>query len=129
MIPLWPYLSEFKQADRQYKERTKEDFDRGHRVRDLPDLPDDQSVWVSSPEGPVLGTVVSPAVTLRSYIVKTESDEVRQNRCQLRIRPDPDQHNDRQETSRNDRSETTRTSLTKTRSRTGVSLKAPDRLY
>ena len=65
---------------------------------------------MSSPEGPVPGTVVSPAVTPRSYIVDTESGEVRRNRCQLRVRPDPDQHNDRQETPRNVRSETTRTS-------------------
>ena len=129
LIPLWPYFSEFRQADKQYKEWTKEDFDGRHSVRNLPDLPDDQSVWVSSPEGPVPGTVVSPAVTPRSYIVETKSGEVRRNRCQLRVRPDPDLHDDRQEAPRNDRSETTRTSPIKTRSRTGVSLKAPDRLY
>ena len=124
LIPLWPYLSEFKQADLQHKERTKEDFDRRHRVRDLPDLSDDQEVWVSTPDGPVPGTVVSPARTPRSYVVETRAGEVRRNRRQLRVVPEQE-HQDR---SSEQRQTLTRASPIQTRSRTGVTLRAPDRL-
>ena len=115
-----------KQADRQYKERTKEDFDRRHRVQDLPDLSDDQNVWVSSSEGPIPGTVISPAANPRSYIVETDSGEIQRNRSQLRVRPNQDQQTEQPEKPRKD---TIRTSSIKTQSQTGVSLKAPNRLY
>jgi hypothetical protein len=124
LIPLWPYLSEFKRADVQHKEKAKEDFDRKHRVCDLPELPDNQDVWVSSPHGPVPGTVVSPARTPRSYVVETGTGQIRRNRSHLHIVPEqerPDRQSGRSETS-------TRASPIKTRSRTGVTLKPPDRL-
>ena len=121
-------MSEFKQADRQYKERTKEDFDHRHWVQDIPDLSDGQNVWVSSSEGPITGTVVSPAANPRSYIVETDSGEIRRNCSQIPVRPNQDQQTEL-EKPRKDRTETTQTSPIKTRSQTGVSLKAPDRLY
>ena len=57
LTPRWSYLSDFKRADQQHKEKMKRDFDHSHRVHNLPEIPDDQDVWVSSDGVTVPGTV------------------------------------------------------------------------
>ena len=59
------HLSDFAERDRQYKEKQKEDFDRCHRARTLPPLPNDSDVWVNTQRNQVSGQVVSPAATPR----------------------------------------------------------------
>ena len=88
LIPKWPYLPEFKRADKQHKDRIKEDFDRRHRVHFLPEIPDDQDVWLSSEGAPVPGTVMSPARISRSYIVYTAAGEICRNRSHLCVMPE-----------------------------------------
>ena len=73
LFPRWPYLPEFKRSDKQYKNKTKEDFHRRHRVCDLPKILHDQDVWVSSDGTSVPGSVVSPARSPRSCIIRTPS--------------------------------------------------------
>jgi len=41
LTPQWPYLSDFRACNHEFKERQKTDFDQRHRARQLPDLPDD----------------------------------------------------------------------------------------
>ena len=65
-----------------------EDFDREHRVHDLPEIPDDTEVWVTSDAGPIPGRIVTAAETPRSYVVETPTGEVRRNRSQLRVQPE-----------------------------------------
>ena len=61
-------------------------YDRRHRTRTLPSLPDDQPVWVEMRGQQVPGTVLCQASTPRSYVVETPSGEVQRNRTHLRIR-------------------------------------------
>lgn len=121
LVPQWPYLSSFRRADQLYKEKTKEDFDRRHRVHDLPEIPDDQDVWVSTDSDAIPGTVISPAGSPRSYVVPTPTGEIRRNRHQLLVRPGANQQTEQPELQ-------PQTSPIKTRSRTGVILKPPERL-
>ena len=44
LTPQWPYLSQFQKDDHTFKDKQKHDFDRHHRVRDLPELPDSTDV-------------------------------------------------------------------------------------
>ena len=87
LTPQWPYLQEFKVRDKEYKLRQKRDFDSRHRARDLPDIPIDTDVWITTDGSPTTGRVVAPADAPRSYIVETPSGEVRRNRRQLNIVP------------------------------------------
>ena len=54
--------------------RQKKDFDRHHRVHELPDIPDNTNVWVTSGETPIQGQVQSSAGAPRSYIVETRAE-------------------------------------------------------
>ena len=121
----WSYLSDFKRADQQRKEKMKGDFDRSHRVHNLPEIPDDQDVWVSSDGATVPGTVVSQATTPRSYVVQTQLGEIRRNRSHLRVMPPTTQTTETQET---EQLELPTRSPIMTRSRTGVMLRPPNRL-
>ena len=87
LTPQWPYLAEFRRLDGTHKDRQKKDFDREHRVHDLPEIPDDTEVWVTSDAGPIPGRIVTAAETPRSYVVETPTGEVRRNRSQLRVQP------------------------------------------
>ena len=48
LTPNWPHLKGFAEKDKEMKERQKETYDRQHRVRPVPTLPDDTSVWVNT---------------------------------------------------------------------------------
>ena len=58
LTPQWPYLNEFRQANQEYKQQQKRDFDERHRVRDLPDIPDNTDVWITTNGNPVAGRTV-----------------------------------------------------------------------
>ena len=125
LIPKWPYLPEFKHLNKEFKNRQRNDFNRHHRVRELPPIPDDSEVWVSSEGEPIPGTVVSTAPTPRSYIIDTPNGEVRRNRSQLRVVPS-DTPSLAQEEPSPVASEDQPCRVT--RSRAGIQLKPPDRL-
>ena len=84
LTPGWPYLAEFHSLNHKLKTREKRDFDRHHRTKELPELPDETAVWVTAGGGePVRGRVLTQAHTPRSYIVETPSGRVRRNRHHL----------------------------------------------
>ena len=135
LIPKWAYLSEFKRLNRDYKDKQKIDFDRRHGARDLPPVPIDTEVWISTDNGPIPGRIQSPATTPRSYVVSTPSGEVRRNRGQLRVVPSSNhprenyQSNQQSQTpGENEHSQSPVQHQIVTRSRTGVELRPPDRL-
>ena len=46
LCPQWPYLGEFRRQNNLFKSKQKRDYDRRHRVRSLPLIPDDSEVWI-----------------------------------------------------------------------------------
>ena len=87
LIPQWPYLKDFQARDREFKKRQKGDFDLHNRVSQLPEIPDNANVWISSGSGPTQGQVVSTGDTPRSYVVDTPTGTVQRNRVHLRVIP------------------------------------------
>ena len=116
LTPDWPYLEEFKMLDAKYKETQKANYDRRRRVRNLPLLPNDSPVWVSTRDHQAPGTIVRPADASRSYVVNVPSGQTRRNRGDLRQRLDTDEP------------EHTPPQGPATRLRTGASVQPPDRL-
>ena len=72
----------------QFKEKQKEYFDKGHRVKGQSEVPDGSEVVITTDHQPVEGRVVQPAGTPRSYVVETPLGEVRRNQSQLNIVPE-----------------------------------------
>ena len=64
-----------------------QDYNRRHRARELPALPDDSEMWVTSSNRPVPGRVITPVETPRSYLVETPSGQIRRNQQHLNIVP------------------------------------------
>ena len=121
LTPHWPYLSGFRARNQEFKEKQKQDYDRRHRARELPDLPDDTEVFVTTDRQPTTGRIVQAANAPRSYIVDTPSGSIRCNRSQLNPMPAA--------STANATSTTTRTrSPIRTRSRTGTHIAPPKRL-
>ena len=118
LIPDWPYLEEFRQIDSQNKQEQKRNYDRRHRVRSLPTLPNDLQVWADTPTGQEPGTIIQPSDTPRSYRVAVPSGEVRRTRTHLR----PRSGNLTTETPTNT------PKVIETRSRTGTTLNRPNYL-
>ncbi len=87
LVPGWEYLKVFREKDKQFKHSQKRNFDRHHRARELPPIPDDAEVWVTSEKHPTRGRVISPAEAPRSYVVDTPSGQLRRNRGHLNIVP------------------------------------------
>ena len=77
LTPNWPHLKGFAEKDKEMKERQKETYDRQHRVRPVPTLPDDTPVWVNTQGRQVPGRVITTAGTPRSYVVEVPSGQVR----------------------------------------------------
>ena len=65
-IPDWPYLTSFRAKDEEQKRQQKAEYDRRHRVKPLPPLPDDELVWVRTEDRQVAGGVVQPARNQRN---------------------------------------------------------------
>ena len=121
LIPNWPHLSDLAERDRQYKEKQKEDFDRCHRARTLPSLPNDSDVWVNTQRNQVSGQVVSPAATPRSYIIDVPTGRVRRNRTHIIPQPTTSLNVDEPLSHDTDNGIITH-------SRSGVTVRPPDRL-
>ena len=118
LTPQWPYLDDFRACNEEYKVKQKQDFNRRHKVRDLPDILNDTDVWITTNDRPIAGKVTSPANTPRSYHIDTPSGQLRRNRSQVNIRQESQQ----------DPSSTQCRSPVMTRSRTGAGVIPPDRL-
>ena len=118
LTPEWSYLPEFREKDKVEKLKQKSNYDRGHRVRDLPELSEDESVWVRTQNRTEPGQVITSAAP-RSYVVQTESGDIRRNRAHLTSRP---QSNSSGSTNINVSSRVT------TRSQTGTHVRPPMRL-
>ena len=118
LVPQWPCLQEFKTRNQQFKSKQKRDYDRRHQVRELPEIPDDTEVWITTNRQPTTGRTIAPADTPRSYIVQTPSGDIRRNRSQLNIRS----------TSTTNDPTTRDRSPIRTRTRTGTTISPPVRL-
>ena len=68
------------------KLKQKSNYDRRHRVRDLPDL-SDESVRVHTGNRTEPGRVIIYAGAPRSYVVETESGDIRRNRAHITSQP------------------------------------------
>ena len=66
LIPKWSHIKNFRSLDKGYKESQKKNYDRRHRVRFLPLLPEDQPVWVETRGRQVPGRISHTASTPRS---------------------------------------------------------------
>ena len=78
----WHYLPSFRVKDKEYKAQQKVEYDRRHRARPLPPLPDDESVWVQTQNRQTPGRVVQQAATPCSYI-ETPSGNVRRTQSKV----------------------------------------------
>ena len=83
--PSWPYLEQFREKDASLKARQKENFDKDHFAKILPDIPPGERVWL--PDQKDEGTVLDKAGTPRSYTVETPSGELQRNRRHLNLLP------------------------------------------
>ena len=81
LLPCWPQMSQLHQKDNDIKEKQKHYFDQHHRVKQLPELSQGQTVWI--PDRKENGEIVDKHMTPRSYIVKTPTTTVHQNRRHL----------------------------------------------
>ena len=81
LLPCWPRMSQFPQKDNDIKEKQKHYFGQHHRVKQLPELSQGQTVWI--PDRKENGEVVDKHMTPRSYLVKTPTTTVRRNRRHL----------------------------------------------
>ena len=82
----WEHIQNFKELDEKYKQSQKDNYDRRHRVRTLPMLPENQAVWVDTRGHQAPGQLLQIAGTPRSYIVETPYGELGRNRAHLHIR-------------------------------------------
>ena len=121
-IPNWAHMTEFRELNVKFKESQKRDYNKRHRVKDLPTLPDQLPVWVETKGVQVPGQITQQSDLPRSYLVETARGSVRRNRCHLRPRLD-DEGNQSEST---EAIATPRTITT--RSRTGTSIRPPQRL-
>ena len=50
-----------------------------HCAKDLPAIPDDTEVWITTDSGLVSGRVISPAGRPQLYVVETPSGQIEHN--------------------------------------------------
>ena len=116
LTPQWNFLSEFREQDTKFKKEQEKNYNRRHRVQNIPELPENMPVWITTDSACEPGTVISPAGTPRSYIVETSNGQVRRN--QQHLTPIPTEQHPC----------VTRSSPVQTRSRTGTVVTPPNRL-
>ena len=109
LIPKWEYLDHFRHCDKRFKQRQRRDYNLRHRVRTLPDLPDETDVWIRTGNTQSEGRILTPADTPRSYLVSTQGTTIRRNRHHLQPVPEP--------------------RVIMTRSKTGTICRPPERLH
>lgn len=85
--PRWPNIKGVRAAEKRAKENQRRNYNRRYQTRALPTLRPGQAVWLQREE--VKGTVVQPAPTPRSYIVRTDAGLMRRNRTHLRALQQP----------------------------------------
>jgi transposase InsO family protein len=137
LIPNWTYLEKFKETDKEFKRKQKRDYDRHHRVKTLPHIPENTSVWVTTDGKRIPGQVVAHAEEPRSYLVETSGGVLRRNRHHLNPVPEdysnPDSeplHTQDQDNSATDKEQFQQSPprVIMTRTRTGTTIRPPDRL-
>lgn len=87
LIPKWGYLGEFREKNGKFKESQRRNFNKSHRAQDLPPIPDDTDVWITSEDQTIRGRVVKAAGAPRSYVVETPAGQVHRNRQHLNVVP------------------------------------------
>ena len=81
---IWSLHGQFGKKDKRFKETQKRNFDRHHHAKVLPDLPDGQTVWITSGATPVKGTVISSqSEQPRLYDVRVDVGLLQRNRIHL----------------------------------------------
>ena len=106
--PSWKTLRGFRAKDKHIRAQQKRNFDKRHRVRDIPFLHPNTYAWIDTlASGRPPGVVQHSHHTPRSYIVKTESNAcspLRRNRRHItplpsqskyQISPSPTSFNER----------------------------------
>ena len=78
LAPEWPNIGEFRDRDKQYRERQTEEYNKRHRVTTLPELRPGENVWHRELMQPA--TIISAGRTPRSYIASTPRGILRRNR-------------------------------------------------
>ena len=116
----WPYLSQFQKDDLTFKDKQKHDFYRRHRVRDLPELPDNTDVWVTTSNSPTLSRVVTSAVTPHLFVMQTSTGNIWRNHSHLNVISN---------TRTNDQETSQAQNRVQTRSETGTLIIPPNRLW
>ena len=89
LCPDWKYLATFRERNHEFKETQGKNFNKRHRARHLPPIPDDTDVWITSEDKPIEGKVKCAAGPPRSYVVETPSGELHRNRSHLQVIPSP----------------------------------------
>jgi len=56
LIPSLPHLKKFKEQDRAYKRKQKINYNKRHRTCSLPNIPEDQPVWINKDDQQQQGT-------------------------------------------------------------------------
>ena len=51
MVPEWSYLTQYRQADKLYKQRIKQNYDQRHRMAVFPELPNESPMLVEDLSG------------------------------------------------------------------------------
>ena len=128
LIPQWSYLKEFKKKNAEFKKRQKEQFDSRHGAKELPEIPDDSEVWITSEDKPISGRVVTTGETPRSYVVETDSGELHRNRRQLIVAPELESDSSPVVESEQQPELNTPPRRIMTRTRMGIQIQPPDRL-
>ena len=118
-IPTWSHIQNLSTLHQSYKSKQDDYYNRQHRVKSLPNLPDNTPVWVQTENSQVPGTVVQQAATPRSYVVSTPTGQVRRNRVSLRRRRE-------RETTETVHNEPPNRVVT--RSQSGIIIRPPNRL-
>ncbi|KAL6459873.1 hypothetical protein MHYP_G00316320 [Metynnis hypsauchen] len=84
--PKWPDQKKFADKDQELKQAQMLAYNKRHRAGVRPELKAGQRVWITNTHEPA--TVLREADTPRSYVVETDSEEVRRNKAHLRPLPD-----------------------------------------
>jgi transposase InsO family protein len=116
LIPNWDYLPKFREQDKEFKLKQKKDFDKHHRVRELPPLAEDTAVWMDTKGNRTAGKIVSTNQRPRSYTVETDQGLFQRNRYHLHKAP-----------SHGTTGQEVNDSRIMTRSQTGTVIQPPDR--
>ena len=122
-VPNWNHLTVFRKQEEVHKKKQRGAYDRQHRVKELPALPDHATVWVKTGKSAVPGKVITKVEQPRSYLVEMQAGTLRRNYAHLGIAPetlprdDPDPVKDA----------TSSTQMIKTRLQTGTAIHPPSR--